>query len=194
MNPALMKDQEITAMGLSSNAAYLTVCTRERQLVVYSTIVRKVILREKTESVVSSVAFSPSQNLLLWASLDGTVSRWTDPIPSEFPGPSDRIKEPKQRNPATSTVDNIGIDDLAHDNFDDDDWIIDDMNGGLKDDRPIFGDRGTREMGKILVLRSENLSSTDQMISAIYFSERYEGTIRIPARFNAHGWAKAVSW
>lgn len=102
--------------------------------------------------------------------MDGSLTRWRDPVPKDAPSPHE-VKKVEQtiRSRARAVLfgeatDDI-VDDAAGDNEKqqdvdmdddlqmDDDFVIDDLGGGLLDDEPELdrwkGDEGIREMGKV---------------------------------------------
>lgn len=118
---------------------------------------------------VTQIAFSPTTNLLAWTNYDGSLYRWSEPIPSTSPDPvkstSTTFDTRKIQRQATPTLfgDDItgGVNPQAPDNdedaaamdvFDDDNWILDDIGNGMEDDEPVVGTKASngfvKEMGK----------------------------------------------
>ena len=120
--------------------------------------------------MVSHLAFSPTQNLLAWTDVDGTLSRWPDPVPPTSPDPvkttisSSSVGFPvkKRTDPLSfdgdGDGDNIkklaeGLEDATGDEsygMGDDDWMIDDIGLLDKPDKEKDQDEEgyAREMGK----------------------------------------------
>lgn len=118
------------------------------------------------------MAFSPSKNLLAWTDTAGDLTRWPDPIPSSAPDPvkisvgTNSVTVPVKRkgtptlfdddNVITSRAEkpNRGDADLEEDlgiDIDNDDWILDDMDGALNDDgeaKRLANEGGVKEMGR----------------------------------------------
>ena len=110
--------------------------------------------------------------------MDGSLTRWRDPIPQDAPSPHEVKKvEPTVHSRARAMLfgeDNV-VDDTAGDNEKvsgvdldldddmqlDDDFVIDDLGGGMLDEPELdkWKGEGIREMGE--VLRWEIASSTD---------------------------------
>lgn len=122
-----------------------------------------------TEVSVYQLAFSPKHNLLAWTDSDGVLTRWKDVIPAGAPSPTkpfnSGLSEPIRRHasPLFGEDQDIGRDiDLNEAGPDgdlpDDDWIIDDLDGGLEDKPDLeFGQGGLREMGNKKALLEQNL-------------------------------------
>ena len=117
------------------------------------------------------MAFSPARNLLAWTDSAGDLTRWRDPIPSSSPDPvklsagTTAVGVPVKRKGTPTLFDDDNVhavraekakardedvdEDLGID-LDNDDWILDDLGGGLNDDdgeaRRIATEGGVREM------------------------------------------------
>jgi chromosome transmission fidelity protein 4 len=114
---------------------------------IYSTSIKKVILRQTAESIPICMAFSPSENLLAWTCLDGSLVRLQSAIPTEFHGPNQKTSERKSTASAPRDAnDPLDENDVAMDY--DDDWVIDDLGDAFKD-KPAREANGqyTKEMG-----------------------------------------------
>lgn len=116
------------------------------------------------------MAFSPSQNLLAWADMDGVLTRWPEPIPASSPDPVKAVAGvgsatvPVRRKGTPTLFDdeadsakggkrdaNVDLDEDAAMDFDNDDWILDDLGGGMDDDseeKRWSAEDGVKEMGK----------------------------------------------
>jgi len=101
--------------------------------------------------------------------MDGSLTRWKDPIPKDDPSPYEAKKvEQTVHSRARAAlfgedtddmVDDVAGDDekqpdvVLDDDMDmDDDFVVDDLGGGLLDDGPELGGwkgEGVREMGKV---------------------------------------------
>lgn len=113
---------------------------------------------------VSHLAFSPTQNLLAWTDIEGTLTRWPAPIPSAYPDPvnfssvTSNIGVPakKRSNPLdfdedeTTNKSKREEKDQGDDyDMDVDDWMIDDL-GVLNPEKERDKGEGsyTKEMGR----------------------------------------------
>ena len=106
--------------------------------------------------------------------MDGSLTRWKDPIPKDAPNPYE-VKKVEQTVHSRARAALFGedtddmVDDAAgdsekqpdvvlDDDMDmDDDFVVDDLGGGLLDDEPgldKWNSDGVREMGKVLKLRN----------------------------------------
>lgn len=112
-------------------------------------------------SVVTQLAFSPKASLLAWTDTNGVFSRWTDPLPDGFPDPvrqaisttSADIAPMKPKTGPALFGDPVPDDDTV--NLDmpegfEDDWLVDDLGTGLRDD-PHPKDKLVKEMGVFLM-------------------------------------------
>lgn len=100
--------------------------------------------------------------------MDGSLVRWRDPVPKDAPSPYE-VKKVEQtvRSRARAVIFGEATDDVVDDvagddekgpdvDLDDgmqmdDDFVIDDLGGGMLDDEPELGKwtgEGIREMGK----------------------------------------------
>ncbi|KZT71046.1 hypothetical protein DAEQUDRAFT_750176 [Daedalea quercina L-15889] len=144
----------ITALALSKNGVYLASASKSG-VFIWSTQTRRLLYRYQgaLTSPVTQLAFSPSQNLLAWTDLEGAFTRWPEPIPASAPDPlkssnvSSTAGVQKKRGKTPTLFDdeadkNLGKDaredvDMDGDigvDLDNDDWILDDLGGGLDDD------------------------------------------------------------
>ena len=116
------------------------------------------------------MAFSPSQNLLVWTDADGVFHRWAEPIPATSPDPvklstgSSTTTYIGKRDATATLFDDAGpekisgaaedvdIDEDMAAELDNDDWILDDLDGGLQEDdseaKRWGAKEGVREMGE----------------------------------------------
>lgn len=120
----------------------------------------------------TGLEFSPTDNALSWACVDGTFSTWTDPVPAEKPHPArqPRVHATRQNGLGENgegfgQLEGEDDDDMGEDlaDFDNDDWIIDDEEGGgvnYKDREasPNLGN-GVREVGESSIRTSETAIS-----------------------------------
>jgi len=105
--------------------------------------------------------------------MDGSLTRWRDPIPKDAPSPCE-VKKVEQTVHSRARAVMFGedtddvVDDTADDNerkpdvvLDDDmdmddEFVVDDLGGGLLDDEPELDKwKGVREMGKASIPRNE---------------------------------------
>jgi chromosome transmission fidelity protein 4 len=89
--------------------------------------------RYKNTDQITSLAFSPTSNLLAFTSIDGSFHRWRDPISKDLPSPT--ATEAQQAKKLDRILDDLsdgGDIEEKGENLDDefgDDWIVDDDNG-----------------------------------------------------------------
>ncbi|KAF9462340.1 hypothetical protein BDZ94DRAFT_1322712 [Collybia nuda] len=141
----------ITALALSPNGTYLASASRSK-VHVWATNSRRVVASHAGTpgSTITQLAFSPKDNLIAWTDTNGVFSRWQNAISDSFPDPV----KPAASATASATANtgpSLFIDDSTDvatglgDNLDevdldtafpevDDDWIIDDVGGGLHDE------------------------------------------------------------
>lgn len=136
------------------------------------------VLRQPIASdvIIHQLAFSPKDNVLAWTDSTGAHTRWPGVIPSSFPSPTKQtpltgVPVPLRRSPTPlfgQDNDAPGENDVAYPvDIDleerDEDWIIDDLDGGMidKEDKE-FGPGGTREIGKVIFLSNVPHSSPSQ--------------------------------
>ena len=119
------------------------------------------VIRVKVNGgTVTGLEFSPTDNALSWACIDGTFNTWTDPVPAEksHPAQQPRVHATRQNGlgdggEGLKQLDGEDDDDMGEDlaDFDNDDWIVDDEDGGKYRERetsPNVGN-GVREVGKL---------------------------------------------
>jgi chromosome transmission fidelity protein 4 len=119
-------------------------------------------------ATITHLAFSPTQNLLAWTDNGGVLTRWPSPIPSTAPDPvsTPSVFTTTIQGKRRTTLDLFGNgedpkrdEDITDERDDfgmvDDDWIIDDIGGGIEDyslERQRLGKEGregfVKEMGK----------------------------------------------
>lgn len=122
-------------------------------------------------SIITQLAFSPRENLIAWTDTDGAFTRWPKAIPDTFPDP---VKRSNVTNSSATiptrlkTGPSLFGDDVTNTTADverdvdddvdldagfgdaDEDWIIDDLGGGLQDAPAVSGkykDGFVKEMG-----------------------------------------------
>jgi chromosome transmission fidelity protein 4 len=145
--------QAVTALCVSSNGQYLAVATESKQILIYSTTISKVLFRQTPDHIPCCISFSPSENLLAWTCMDGTLVRLTNPITSDFPDPNQKVSERKavSTTSAKRDYDPFGDDDTVPAEYDDD-WVIDDLGDGLRDEPAReTGGHYAKEMGGFAV-------------------------------------------
>ncbi|KAH7923714.1 WD40 repeat-like protein [Leucogyrophana mollusca] len=134
-----------TALALSANGVYLASSCGE-EILVWSVQTRRVLWRNTGTPKASTIqiAFSPTQNLLAWTDTDGMLTRWPEPIPAGSPDPVRPIAAAGAQGAAvkragTPNLWNDG--DVAagapgdeEDEYGGEDWIIDDLGGGMEDE------------------------------------------------------------
>jgi len=117
--------------------------------------------------------FSPTKNLLAWTDFAGSLYRWSDPIPSTSPSPiasapTSALTRPVRRGPTPSLFDDDQVASKSHqkndvaiggaDDFENEDWILDDVGDGLEDDAGAGADNGSvfvKEMGRSIFAASQ---------------------------------------
>ncbi|KAI0371170.1 hypothetical protein BV20DRAFT_965857 [Pilatotrama ljubarskyi] len=159
----------ITALALSANGVYLAAATKSG-IFIWSTQNRRMLFRYQgaLNAPVTQMAFCPSKNLLAWTDTAGDLTRWPDPIPASAPDPvklsagTHSVTMPVKRKGTPTLLfddDSVaekarGADDVDADedlgiDLDNDDWILDDLGGGLDDDgeaKRLAAEGGIKEM------------------------------------------------
>ncbi|KAH9942276.1 uncharacterized protein BXZ73DRAFT_87916 [Epithele typhae] len=161
----------ITALTLSKNGVYLAAASKSG-IFIWATQTKQMLIRYQGSltSPINQMLFSPTKNLLVWVDSSGDLTRWRDPIPSSRPDPVKLSAGTttmgivvKRRGTPTLFDDDADVaaagsanekhvefdDDLGID-LDNDDWVLDDTDGGLNDDdgeaRRLASEGGVREM------------------------------------------------
>ncbi|KAG6861470.1 hypothetical protein C0995_016249 [Termitomyces sp. Mi166 len=143
----------ITALAVSVNGEYLA-CASRSKVYVWSIQSRRLIASHLATpgATITHLAFSPKDNLLAWTDTEGGFSRWHKPISETYPDPVRRSIATAAAATVTARSKSNLFDDIAEaassnprfqddDNGDpepeygdvDDDWLIDDLGGGLQD-------------------------------------------------------------
>lgn len=103
------------------------------------------------KEIMPHISFSPTDNLLAWTDIEGTLTRWPNPIPSSYPHPAKQLSRAASSKIAQAQLARTDLDkmfadvdideDLGEDDQDaidkmavdnetagvyDDDWVIDD--------------------------------------------------------------------
>ena len=140
--------------------------------------------------------------------MDGSLTRWKDPIPKDAPSPHEakkveqtsrsRVRAMLLGEATDDMVDDVAGEnekepdvDLDDDMLMDDDFVVDDLGGGMLDDEPELDKwkgEGVREMGKASQLahratREANVLSSERDESAAPISTwlyAYGGQAEIP--------------
>ena len=119
-----------------------------------------------TTEFITQLSFSPTKNLLAWTDFAGSLYRWSDPIPSSSPSPvastsTSALTRPVRRGPTPTLFDDEAVGHSSRkqtdedvglggaDDFENEDWILDDVGDGMEDD-VAQGDDGhefVKEMG-----------------------------------------------
>jgi hypothetical protein len=120
-----------------------------------------------TTEFITQLSFSPTKNILAWTDFAGSLYRWSEPIPSSSPSPvastsSSALTRPVRRGPTPTLFDDEAVghaskqqanDDVGlvgADDFENENWILDDVGDGMEDDVGAQGDDGhefVKEMG-----------------------------------------------
>ncbi|CCM06867.1 uncharacterized protein FIBRA_09175 [Fibroporia radiculosa] len=155
----------ITALTMSKNGVYIATACKSG-VFIWSTQNRRLLFRFQGDltATITQMAFSPSQNLLAWTDVEGVLTRWPGAIPASAPDPvkasigSGTATVPVKRKATSSLFDDdvdaakgdgVDLDDGMAAEFDNDDWILDDLGGGMEDDtdeKRWSGKDGIREM------------------------------------------------
>lgn len=114
------------------------------------------------------MAFSPISNLLVFTSLDGSFSRWKDPIPASLPSPvtSEAVaaKDLDKLLDDEFGEDDVDMEEKGEELGDDlaDDWIVDDDGayGGDDDERRFT--KGRTEVGKLTCMNVAHFSECNK--------------------------------
>lgn len=140
----------IYALTLSPNGVYLA-ASINKDVHIWSTQTRRLLFTfpNATTEFVTQIAFSPTRNLLAWTDFAGSLFRWSDPIPSSSPSPvasapTSGLARPVRRGPTPTLFDDDRVAARSHqkgdvamggvDDFENDDWILDDVGAGLEED------------------------------------------------------------
>jgi hypothetical protein len=161
------------------------------------------------------MAWSPSQNLLAWTDNEGVLTRWQGCIPPDGIDPVQASSSAFKSLPAAKKHAVAGLFDEAeakevvadpdadmHEDttldavdFDNDDWILDDLGGAMDDDdekdkAKKFDGIGIREMGKAFISLIESY-----LIETVltYDSECDQGSAPIPIWQYPNGEQKTIS-
>jgi len=162
-----------------------------------------------SKATITRLAFSPRDNLIAWMDTEGVFSRWDKAVPNNFPDPvktsvvaNSSATVPSHQNtgpnlfvdgdttsaqePEKEDVDlDAGFGDV------DEDWIIDDLGGGLKDapatTSGMAKDGFVKEMGEILSFVWEVLDSS-------VFSQHHQSSASLSTRIDADGEPEEISW
>ncbi|KAI0256176.1 WD40 repeat-like protein [Lactifluus subvellereus] len=148
----------IHALALSPNGVYLASSTN-KDVHIWSTQTRRLLFTfpNATTEFVTQITFSPTKNLLAWTDFAGSLYRWSDPIPSSSPSPvtsvsTSALTRPSRRGPTLTLFDDEAV---AHkpnrqtnedvgiggvDDFENEDWILDDIGDGMEEDTGAQGD------------------------------------------------------
>ena len=120
-----------------------------------------------TTEFITQLSFSPTRNILAWTDFAGSLYRWSDPIPSSSPSPvastsTSAVTRPVRRGPTPTLFDDEAVGHTSKqqanedvgvggaDDFENEDWILDDVGDGMQDDVGAHGDDGhdfVKEMG-----------------------------------------------
>ncbi|KAI0665347.1 hypothetical protein C8Q78DRAFT_1118280 [Trametes maxima] len=118
---------------------------------------------------ITALALSKNGDLLAWTDAAGDLTRWPEPIPSSAPDPvklsagTHSVTVPVKRKGTPTLFDNDNVvlarsekdkasgdaDDLLGIDLDNDDWILDDLGGGMDDDgeaKRLAAEGGVKEM------------------------------------------------
>jgi chromosome transmission fidelity protein 4 len=133
----------VTALALSPNGIYLATASKSG-VCIWSTQTKQILVRldPSSEVIVNQMAWSPTENLLVWADGNGAFVRYHDVIPKSFahpvklPSASKAAAEKSNDTGLDVAVDNLGMDiDLNGDDDNDlHDFLDDDIGGFLKED------------------------------------------------------------
>lgn len=158
--------QAISELAWSPNGRYL-VSAAGPQILVWSMETRQVVARwvdvrrarawltthrhSSTEGNITGLSFSPTANLIAFTTMDGSFSRWTDPVPSSLPSPitSEAVsakKLDKLLDDEFGDEDDLDLEDRGEDLADD--WIVDDDGTYLAEDDGYKGKAGRTEVGE----------------------------------------------
>jgi chromosome transmission fidelity protein 4 len=108
-----------------------------------------------TSILITSLSFSPTQNLLAWTDTDGVFSRWVEPVLSPSPSPFKTSPVTPVNHSAEELFGDNKEGDVGGDlsvDMPDDDWIIDDV--GILDEEEEGRDKHlggglVKEMGRL---------------------------------------------
>ncbi|KAF8499832.1 WD40 repeat-like protein [Russula emetica] len=150
----------IYALALSPNGVYLASSTN-KDVHVWSTQTRRLLFTfpSATTEFITQISFSPTRNILAWTDFAGSLYRWSDPIPSSSPSPvastsTSALTRPVRRAPTPTLFDDEAVghtskqqanEDVGQggaDDFENEDWILDDVGDRMDDEVGAQGDEG----------------------------------------------------
>ncbi|KAF5351668.1 hypothetical protein D9756_007710 [Leucocoprinus leucothites] len=154
----------VTALAVSPNGVYLASACQSN-IYVWSTQTRRIVTKHIAKqggAVVTSLAWCPQKNHLAWTDNNGEFFQWHNPISDAQPDPVKKTsvinasttipvkpktgldlfgEEPANVNgstPGATGEETADIDIDADDDYDN--WIIDDLGGGMQDE-PVVGNK-----------------------------------------------------
>ncbi|TFL07400.1 WD40-repeat-containing domain protein [Pterulicium gracile] len=141
----------VTAVAISVNGQYAASASNSKIHIWSSQTKRRLFSTAVSpNTTVTQLAFSPTENTLVWTDYDGAINIWRNPVKDSFPSPV--VAAPRR---PVDDEDVAGVPDDFMDQDDDvdgeDDWIIDDI-GGSKGKGAMEGFRessGMKEMVSI---------------------------------------------
>ena len=159
-----------------------------------------------TTEFITQISFSPTRNILAWTDFAGSLYRWSDPIPSSSPSPvastsTSALTRPVRRGPTPTLFDDEAVGHTSKqqaneddglggaDDFENEDWILDDVGDGMVDDVGAQGDDGqefVKEMGM-------EYFYTAAMRPDFLHSKCDEGAACIPTGLYSNGEQKTLS-
>ena len=108
-----------------------------------------VVRHTTSEGNVMGLAFCPTTSLIAFTCSNGSVSRWTNPVPSDLPDPV--VTEAAQAKMLERLLDDDFGDDAGEDLEDQGEDLDDAMNGGddwiVDDDGEYAGEDGEKHRG-----------------------------------------------
>ncbi|KAF9447940.1 hypothetical protein P691DRAFT_730511 [Macrolepiota fuliginosa MF-IS2] len=151
----------VTALAISPNGVYLASACQS-SIYIWSTQTRRIVARHTSNpsgTIITSLAWCPKKNHLAWTDNNGGFFQWHKPISDTLPDPIK--KSSVANNPTTIPLkpktgldlfgEEIGdaeelttpengdrIPDTNADDDDYDNWIVDDLGGGMQDE-PVVG-------------------------------------------------------
>jgi hypothetical protein len=157
-----------------------------------------------TTDFITHISFSPTKNILAWTDFAGSLYRWSDPIPSSSPSPvastsTSAVTRPVRRGPTPTLFDDEAVgtskqqanEDVGvggADDFENEDWILDDVGDGMQDNVGAQEDDGhefVKEMGM-------GYFHTVAMRPYFLHSKRDEGAACISTRLHPNGEQKTL--
>lgn len=179
---------DVSQLSWSPNGRYLASAGKDGNVIVWSIDDRKPISKTKTESLVTSFAWHPTDNVLSFIDTSSSVTRWLKPVPEAAEPPfggkllyADEVAAVSTSHPMESEdIETRENDDTALRDWDDgdednlDDFAIDDDEGV---DKPFNKSKHSAVVAYDAGQRSFQPGSTPQRLDRRYLAFNMLGVI-----------------